>query len=77
MSEMAERLFWVFGRRAQTEPLEQVGVVKASGEAVAYVYALMNYNERPWRDLCVVARDSFYGVRGSVDEPSFVEQPAR
>jgi len=74
VSGEGEHIFWVFGRRGQTDPFEQVGVVKAASEAIAYVYAYMNYTERPWRDLCVVPRDSFYAARRSADDPTFVER---
>ncbi len=61
MSRASEQRFWVFARRAQTDPFEQVGVVKATSEAIAYVYARMNYRERPWQDMCVTPQASFYG----------------
>ncbi len=60
MSGLSERIFWVFARRTQTDPFEHVGVVKATSEAIAYVYARMNYTERNWRDMCVAPQESFY-----------------
>lgn len=60
MSKPDKKVFWVFARRAQTDPFEQVGSVTATGEAIAYVYARINYRERSWRDMRVVARDAFY-----------------
>jgi len=69
-----ERAFWVFARRGPADPFEQVGVVKASSAAIAYVYARMNYRERLWRDLCVAPKDSFYSPNRSADEPAFSER---
>ena len=60
MTEMGEQIFWVFARRAQADPFEQVGAVKAASAAIAYVYARMNYRERNWRDMRVVPREAFY-----------------
>ena len=60
MSGLSGRIFWVFARRAPTDPIEHVGTVKAASEAIAYVYARMNYTERNWRDMCVVPREAFY-----------------
>ena len=60
MTGLSGRIFCVFARRAPTDPFEQVGTVKASSDALAYVYARMNYTERAWRDLCVVPREAFY-----------------
>lgn len=60
MTGSSDRVFWVFARRAPGDALEQIGVVKAVSEALAYVYARMNYTERPWRDLCIVPRDAVY-----------------
>lgn len=60
MIGISERVFWVFARRAQDDPLEQVGAVKAASADIAYVYARMNYRERNWRDMRVVLRDAFY-----------------
>lgn len=57
---MIDQVFWVFARRAQTDPFEQVGAVKAASAALAYVYARMNYRERNWRDMRVAPRDAFY-----------------
>ena len=65
-----EKHYWVFGRRGPSEPIEHVGMVKAASEEIAYVYARMNYRERPWRDLCVVPRDSFYKPARNADEPA-------
>jgi 1,2-phenylacetyl-CoA epoxidase PaaB subunit len=59
---VAPQLFWVFARRTPTDPLEQIGVVKAETEALAYLYAKMNYTERPWRDLCVVPQTAVHGA---------------
>jgi len=56
----SETIFWVFARRAQADPFEHVGAVKAASAAIAYVYARMNYRERNWRDMRVVPRDAFY-----------------
>jgi hypothetical protein len=67
---LSEKLFWVFGRRGPTDPYEQVGVVKATSAPIAYVYAKMNYKERPWRDLSVVPRESFYRPSQTDDEPA-------
>ena len=61
MTGTGGEIFWVFARRAPADPLEHVGAVKASSEAIACVYARMNYKERPWRDMCVVPRGAFYG----------------
>lgn len=72
-----EQIFWVFGRRAQTDPYEHVGTVKAATEAIAYVYAHMNYDERPWLDLCVAPRGSFYGAPGSGNGPANVDRADR
>jgi hypothetical protein len=60
MTRLAERTFLVFARRSAADPLEQIGVVKAPSDALAYVYALLNYTERQWRDLCVVPRHAVY-----------------
>ncbi len=62
MTDPSGRHFLVFARRVPTDPLEQIGVVKAETEALAYVYARMNYTERPWRDLCVVPRDAVFAL---------------
>lgn len=60
MTATSETIFWVFARRAQADPFEHVGAVKAASAAIAYVYARMNYRERNWRDMRVVPRDAFY-----------------
>ncbi len=60
MSAPGRQVFWVFARRAPTDPFEQVGSVTATSEAIAYVYARTNYRERSWRDMRVVPRDAFY-----------------
>ena len=63
---MSSQLFWVFARRTPTDPLEQIGVVKAETESLACLYAKMNYTERPWRDLCVVQQTA---VHRAAQEP--------
>lgn len=60
MSALKKKVFWVFARRAQTDPFEQVGSVSATTEAIAYVYARINYRERAWRDMRVVPSEAFY-----------------
>ena len=69
MTDTPAGVFWVFARRAHTDPFEQVGAVKAASEAIAYVYARMNYRERTWRDMCVVPRDAFYQPAPEVQAP--------
>ncbi len=65
---MPEQIFWVFGRREPGEALQQVGVVKAPSPALAYVYARMNYTERPWHDLCVVPKQAFFALQAATGE---------
>lgn len=60
MTALQKKVFWVFARRAPTDPIEQVGSVTAPTEAIAWVYAHINYRERAWRDMRVVAREAFY-----------------
>jgi len=60
VSAPQSRIYWVFGRKSRSEPYEQVGSVKATSDAIAYLYARTNYRERPWQDLCVVPREAFY-----------------
>src|SRR5206468_3233797 len=60
--ERASESYWVFARRKRGSPLTQMGMVRAQTPSLAYVYALLNYTERPWHELLVVPRAAFFAL---------------
>ena len=52
------RAWLVFARRRYDEPLYQVGTVTTDDAQMAVIYAQSIYDEHPWVEMIVAARDA-------------------
>lgn len=52
-----ERVFEVFARQQRKDPLKHVGSVVAPNADLAAAYARSIYNEEPWVEMRVAARE--------------------
>lgn len=57
---MAGELYYVFARSQPGDPVQHMGVVKAPSPSLAYLYAKMNYREKPWHHMMVVPKSACY-----------------
>ena len=59
----SQRPVWlVFARRKYSEPLAEVGTVRAESADMAAMFARSIYDEHPWIEMVVVPRDSMRTV---------------
>lgn len=64
-----ERVFEVFARQQRKDPLRHVGSVVAPNADLAATYARSIYNEEPWVEMRVAARDDLIpaiDLKGSI-----------